>query len=160
MRLAEVLLRLGCHLVGWLIIYSHFIWLGVIPHSGCGSEGEELFRLSLAFSPIAVGAALLLGPAHRLIGVTDYLKWLATPLILLLPLAVIPVMHAFIDTTLGGSGLCPDMIASSWHRGWAPLQLATILFVLYAALRFITGRPLNQWAGRQDLEREYDQEDR
>ena len=153
MRFAEVLLWLGSHLVAWLIIYSHLIWLAVIPHSACGAEAEELFILSLGFSPLVICAALLLGPAHRLIGVVEYLKWLATPLVLLLPLAVIPVTSAFTDTTLGGNGLCPDTIAGAWQRGWAPLQITTMLFVLYAVLRFIAGRPLKSRAGRQALER-------
>ncbi len=69
MRFSEVLLRLGCHLVGWLIIYSHCIWLGLIPQIGCGPEGEELYRLSLGFSPLVIGAALLLGLANKLTSV-------------------------------------------------------------------------------------------
>ncbi len=79
MRFSEVLLRLGCHLVGWLIIYSHCIWLAVIPQIACGPEGEELYRLSLGISPLVIGAALLLGLANKLTSVVAYLKWLAVP---------------------------------------------------------------------------------
>ncbi len=140
MRFSEVLLRLGCHLVGWLIIYSHCIWLGLIPQIGCGPEGEELYRLSLGFSPLVIGAALLLGLANKLTSVVAYLKWMAVPLILLVPLTAIPILTALETTTVGGMGFCDSVTATNWQRSWAPIQIVTIAIVLIAAVRFVIKR--------------------
>jgi hypothetical protein len=140
MRLAEILLRLGCNLVGWMIIYSHCIWLGIIPQIGCGPEGAELYRLSLGFSPIAIGAALLLGLAHKLPSVVGYLKWLAVPLILLVPLTVSPVLAALETTTLGAMGFCESIAAIGWQRAWAPIQVATLLIIVVTSILFVAKR--------------------
>lgn len=133
-------MRLGCNLVGWMIIYSHCIWLAVIPQIGCGSEGDELFRLSLAFSPVAIGAALLLKLAHKLPTVMGYLKWMALPLILLVPLAVSPVLTALEVATLGGTGFCESVAASGWQRAWAPIQIITLLVIVAASILFVAKR--------------------
>jgi len=140
MRLAEVLLRLGCNLVGWMIIYSHCIWLGVIPQIGCGTEGDELFRLSLGFSPIAIGAAMLLGLAHKLPTVVGYLKWMALPLILLVPLAAIPILTALDTATFGGIGFCDSIAATGWQRAWGPIQAGTLLIIVAASVLFVAKR--------------------
>ena len=140
MRFAEILLRLGCNLVGWMIIYSHCIWLAVIPQIGCGPDGDEIFRLSLGFSPIAIGAALLLGLAHKLPTVVGYLKWLALPLILLVPLTVSPILAALETTTFGSMGLCESIAASGWQRAWAPIQIMTLFIIVAASILFVAKR--------------------
>ena len=133
-------MRLGCNLVGWMIIYSHCIWLGVIPQIGCGPEGDELFLLSLVFSPVAIGAALLLGLAHKLPTVVGYLKWMALPLFLLVPLAVIPILTALDTATLGGTGFCDSIAATGWQRAWAPIQIVTLLVIVTASILFVAKR--------------------
>jgi hypothetical protein len=140
MRFAEILLRLGCNLVGWMIIYSHCIWLAVIPQIGCGPDGDEIFRLSLGFSPIAIGAALLLGLAHKLPTVVGYLKWLAAPLILLVPLTVSPIFAALETTTIGSMGFCESIAASGWQRAWAPIQIVTLFVIVAASIHFVAKR--------------------
>ena len=140
MRFAEILLRLGCNLVGWMIIYSHCIWLAVIPQIGCGPEGDEIFRLLLGFSPVAIGAALLLGLAHKLPTVVGYLKWMALPLVLLIPLTVSPVLAALETTTFGSMGFCESIAASGWQRAWAPIQVVTLLIIVAASILFVAKR--------------------
>lgn len=140
MRLSEVLLRLGCNLVGWLMIYSHLIWLAVIPRIGCGPESQELLRLSLGFSPLVIGASLMLGLARPLTAVVGYLKWLAAPLILLIPLAASPVLTALASATIGESGLCDSLAASGWQRVWAPVQAVTLAVIAVLTIRFVVRR--------------------
>lgn len=140
MRFAEIILRLGCNLVGWMIIYSHCIWLGVIPQIVCGPEGDELYRLSLGFSLIAIGAALLLGLAHKLPAVVGYLKWLAAPLIILVPLAISPILSALETTTLGSMGFCESIAATGWQRAWAPIQAVTLMIIVTASILFVAKR--------------------
>jgi hypothetical protein len=137
MGFSEILLRLGSHLVGWLIIYSHLIWVAVIPQISCGPEGEELFRLSLGFSPLVIVASLMLGLAKKLETVVEYLRWLALPLILLFPLAIKPVLTALETTTFGGLGLCEPVSATFWQQAWAPVQIVAIIFILVASVLFI-----------------------
>lgn len=137
MGFSEILLRLGSHLVGWLIIYSHLIWVAVIPQITCGPEGEELFRLSLGFSPLVIVASLVLGLANKLETVVENLRWLALPLILLMPLAIKPVVAALETTTLGGLGLCEPVPATLWQLAWAPVQTVVIVFITVASIRFI-----------------------
>jgi len=134
------LLRLGCNLVGWLIIYSYFIWLGVIPQVGCGTEGTELYRLVLASCPVAIAASMLLGLAHRLTAVIVYLKWLALPLIVLLPLAIGPIAKAVETATLGGLDFCGPLAAADWQRAWAPVQVATVTIIIIVVARFVFKR--------------------
>ena len=136
MRLSEVLLRLGSHLVGWLVIYSHCIWLGVIPQIGCGSESIELFRLSLGFAPLAMIASVLLGFAHRLFSVVAYLKWLAAPLLVLLPLAFRPVIQA-LRTSAEGVDYCGVAQATVWQQVWGPVQCLTLIVIAVMAIRFV-----------------------
>jgi hypothetical protein len=138
MQFSEVLLRLGCNLVGWLIIYSHFIWLGVIPEVGCGTEGAELYRLALASCPVVILASILLGLAHRLTAVVDYLKWLALPLIVLIPLSISPIAGAMETATLGALDFCGLVPAADWQRAWAPVQIATLTIIIIAVFRFVT----------------------
>ncbi|MDH3219583.1 MAG: hypothetical protein OEO19_08620 [Gammaproteobacteria bacterium] len=140
MRFSEVLLRLGCNLVGWLIIYSYFIWLGVIPQVSCGPEGAELYRLVLASCPVAILAAMLLGLAHPLTGVIDYLKWLALPLVILIPLSIDPIAKAMETATLGALDFCGPLPASDWQRAWAPVQIATVTIIVIAVARFLIRR--------------------
>ena len=140
MRFAEVILRLGCNLVGWMIIYSQCIWLAVIPQIVCGPEGDELYRLSLGFSPVAIGAALLLGLAHKLPTVVGYLKWLALPLIILVPLSVSPILSALETTTFGSMGFCESIAATGWQRAWAPIQAVTLTIIVAASILFVAKR--------------------
>ena len=137
MGFSEILLRLGSHLVGWLIIYSHLIWVAVIPQITCGPEGEELFRLSLGFSPLVIVASLILGLANKLETVVESLRWLALPLIFLLPLVIKPVVAALETSTFGGLGLCEPVPATFWQLAWAPVQTVVIIFIIVASIRFV-----------------------
>ena len=137
MRFSEFIARLGCNLVGWLIIYSHLIWLAVVPRLGCGSESDELFRLTLASALLAIMGALMLGLARPLHGIVKYLKWLAYPGALMIPLAASAV-YASIETynTAGGT-ICQTSITGDWLAYWAALEILSLIIILFAGIGFI-----------------------
>ena len=136
MTFAEVLLRLGSHMVAWLVIYTHCIWLAIIPQVGCGSESDELYRLVLLLAPMALLGSCLLGIAGPLRSVVGYLRWLALPLVVLVPLAARPVAMAFAATSMEGLGLCSGAAAGFWERVWAPCQALALLSVAVMSVRF------------------------
>jgi len=136
MTFAEILLRLGSHLVAWLVIYTHCIWLAIIPQVGCGSESDELYRLVLLFAPIALLGSCLLGIAGPLHSVVGHLRWLALPLIVLVPLAARPVAVAFVATSIDGLGICGAAPAGFWERIWAPCQALALVSVAVMSIRF------------------------
>ena len=132
-RLAETLLRLGCSLVGWMVVYAHCIWLATLRVVGCEADGDELWRLLLGFMPFTLGFAFLLGAVARLSEVARTLRWLALPLVALVPLAAVPVYQAVSASTFGGQPIC--LPATDWHAWWGPLQAATLGVVGWRAYR-------------------------
>jgi hypothetical protein len=135
MTLIEVLLRLGCSIVAWLVVYTHCLWLATLYSVGCGSDGSEFWRLLLGFAPITLGFTLLLGSANRIPAIRGTLAWLALPLLLLLPLAVRGLWPTLRSATFNHSAICAEGAASLWHVAWAPVQIATLAAVGFMALR-------------------------
>ena len=133
MSIPEVLLRLGCVLVAWMVVYTQCIWLATLRTIGCGPDGDEMWRLLLGFSPFAIGFAVLLTAIHALPEIARILRWAALPLVVLVPLAALPVMSALNATTFGGDPICGDPAA--WHRWWAPVQIVTLVSISFAAIR-------------------------
>ena len=132
--MAEVLLRLGCTLVGWMVVYTHLIWLATLRVIGCSPDGDEMWRLLLGFAPFAVGFAFLLTALRGLPDVSRILRWLAIPLTVLLPVAAIPVVVALAATTLGNESICGGA-QTTWHVWWAPIQFAALLVIGWRAWR-------------------------
>ena len=148
MTVTELFLRLGAHLVAWLVLYTYCIWLAVIPQVGCGSEGQELFRLVFGFAPFAMLAALLLRVAYPLHSVVGYLKWLAVPMVILVPLALRPIVDVFSSVTLDALAYCGQSAAPVWHLAWAPCNFAGLALISFLSVRFFfRARQIVQKAG-------------
>ena len=133
-KIAEMLLRLGCSLVGWMVVYTHCIWLGTLRVVGCGPDGDELWRLLLGFVPFAVGFSFLLTSTARFTEVAKILRWLAVPLVVLIPLAALPVFSAISSTTFASQPICGPSLAA-WHAWWGPVQLFTLIVVGWRVFR-------------------------
>jgi len=134
MTVAEVLLRIGCTIVAWLLLYTHCLWLSVVQQVGCGSDADALWRLLLGLIPITVTFGLLIGAANKVSSVQATLRLGAIPLLILLPLALSAVWPTFTTSTLGNQPIC-GIRDVAWHQWWAPVQLAVLVFIGVIAYR-------------------------
>ena len=146
MSFAEILLRLGCLLVGWILLGVHGLVLSVIPSLECASSGDG-WLAALVLGVPAAGVPLLFRYGSGLRDMAATVRWLALPYAGLLVLAARPVFDAFSGTTLAGGPLCAAapgemLLGAGWlARAWAPLQLLLLAALAWAALRlFLTAR--------------------
>lgn len=143
MNLIEILLRLGCSMVAWMIVYTHCIWTATLRVVGCQSSGDELWRLLLGFAPITLGFCMLLNASHKMPGVNRILAYLGIPLIGLIPLALVAIWPSIGSATIDGQAICSTGSAALWHRLWAPVQLLTFGAIAFAVV--------HQWRARNAL---------
>ena len=128
-------LRLGCSLVGWMVVYAYCLWMATLRVIGCGVDGDEFWRLLLAFAPIALGFAALIGVSARLPSIHQILRWGFVPLLLLVPLGVLSAWPTFDVVNLQGKGICSAAPSASWQQWRAPAQFVTLLLISAAAWR-------------------------
>lgn len=134
MSLIEVLLRLGCNLVAWMVVYTHIVWLATLRVIGCEAASDQFWRLLLGFAPVAIGFSFLLGAMNKIPEIARILRLLGVPLVVLLPLATWPVVSALRTSTFESSPICGIEIAS-WHSWWAPVQLVSLLIITISVVR-------------------------
>jgi hypothetical protein len=132
--LAEVFLRLGCVLVAWMMLYAHILWLAALYAMGCGPDGDELHRVLLGLAPVTVAFAYLLRVTRPFAEIHSMLRWLAIPLLLLLPFVGRSLWQVFRTVNLEGSALCANGAPQTWQILWTPIQLLTLLLVAYMVL--------------------------
>ena len=135
MRFAEVFLRLGSSLVGWMVVYAHVLWLAVLFRLSCGPDGDEMHKLLLGMAPITIGFAFALSATRPLHEVHSMLRWLGIPLLLLMPFVARSVWQVFEAANLDAAAVCTDEPPATWQTLWAPAQVLTIALVLFNVLR-------------------------
>ncbi len=135
MRFAEIFLRIGSALVAWMVLYAHFLWLAALRAIGCGPDGDEIYLLLLGMVPLSCGASLLIGVTRKLPEVHSMLRWLALPLLLLLPLALWSTWTVIVRVHSHGEPICAAGETSAWEVLWAPVQLLTLGLVTAMMLR-------------------------
>ncbi len=155
MTLAEILLRLGCTLVGWMLVYAHALMLAVISRLDCTAQGPRFGRDALLFAGLAALFLPLIPMGRKLPGLTSILRAFTVPLALAVPLAVREVWPFAVGSTLGDASLCAVLEptaagspAAPWHAWWAPLQLAVLAGAVVAAVSFWRPVALGSGAGR------------
>ena len=122
MRFAEVFLRLGSSLVGWMLVYTYMVWLAALNVMGCGPDGDGMHRLLFGIAPFAVLMTLLLRLTGPFPDIQRMLSWLGLPILLLLPFVLRNIWAVFERTNLGGLAICSDAATSSPQVYWAPMQ--------------------------------------
>lgn len=135
MRFAEVFLRLGSALVAWMVIYAHMLWLAVLFRLACGPDGDEMHRLLLGLAPFAIGASFALRATRTLEEIHSMLRWLAVPLLFLLPFVGRSIWQAVDATVTNEAAFCADVPPSTWQVIWAPIQIFTVALILYGSYR-------------------------
>jgi hypothetical protein len=137
---AELFLRLGTALLAWMVLIAYFLWLAAVRVSGCSADDDALWRLLLAFAPLALLAALLVWLTRPLDEVHRILRWGWVPVALLVPLALASVWPTLERAALAGLEICGDGTAPVWQVWWAPAQL-TVMVVVGVLLRRAWRRP-------------------
>jgi hypothetical protein len=131
MRFAEVFLRLGSAFVGWMLLYTYFVWLAALHAMGCGPDGDAMHRVLLGLAPFAVAMALLLRATRPIPEIHKLLSRLAIPLALLLPFVLKNIWVVFKRGNLESLALCTNQPAGFVENIWAPAQfLATCLLTV------------------------------
>lgn len=141
MSLIEMLLRLGCVMVAWMVVYAHLLWLATARVVGCEGDGDALWQLLLGFAPFAVAFTLCLDLLRQLPDIHRTLRWAAAPLVLLAPLCLAAIWPIWRRATIDGLAICSDAPAVWWQSAWAPLQLLTLLIIGAMVWRLWRPRP-------------------
>lgn len=134
MRFAEVFLRLGCSLVGWMLVFTFVVWLAALHVMGCGPDGDEMHMLLLGLAPVACGCALMLRMTGAFPEIHRMLSWLGVPLLLLLPLVLRNIWTVFSRTNIEGLAICTAADPATWQRIWAPAQMCAVVCIALLVL--------------------------
>ena len=137
MKFAEVFLRLGSSLVAWMMLYAYVLWLAVLNTLGCGPDGDEMHRLLLGMAPAACGFAFLLRVTRSMPEVHSIIRWLAAPLLLLMPLALISIWSVFTSANVESLSICSNNSAVLWERAWSSVQLISLILIAYLLTRVL-----------------------
>jgi len=125
-RFAEVFLRLGCSLVGWMMLYAHAVWLAALHRIGCGPDGGEMHALLLGIAPMAAAMSFLPRLTRPFTDIQSILRWLALPLALLLPFELYNIWSVAAIVHGAGAGICGESPPVSWHYWWTPAQVGAL----------------------------------
>lgn len=135
MRFAEVLLKLGVSLVGWIVVYAHILWLAVAGKVACGPDGDEVFRVLLGLSPLTLVCIWLLRASRSLGDVHRTLLWASLPLLLLSPFALKAFAMVAASVNLHGRSICGPGPPALWEQIWAPAQLLVLTIAAVVIVR-------------------------
>lgn len=136
MQFAEVFLRLGVALVGWMVIYAHFLWLAALHAMGCGPDGDEMHKLLLGLAPFTIGLSFALRATRPFDEIHRILRWLGVPLILLTPFAIRSVWQVLQSVYVTGASICAAAAPpGTWENVWVPAQCGTLILVLFMIFR-------------------------
>ncbi|MEZ4292614.1 MAG: hypothetical protein R3E53_19580 [Myxococcota bacterium] len=151
MSFAEIILRVGASIGGWLTFIGHALTLSVLRQAACDPASDELWRGTLLFGVLAIAGLLFVG---RGLPWRSAIRWLALPALALALHAGWQIGAAFGATTLDGASLCTwagsqandaafvhAATATSLERIWPPFQLAVLAFGVVQAIRFWLGDP-------------------
>jgi len=122
MSFAEVFGRLGMAIVTWLCIYAWLVWTAVLRVAECETSGDDLWAVVAGFGVLVALLSPALAMTRALPDVHVVIRNLAWPLVLLVPLAVMPLWSAWSHTTMHEQPLCQAAPGAPWHFWWAPLQ--------------------------------------
>jgi hypothetical protein len=147
MTLAEIVLRIGGGLGGWLLFIAHALVIAVVPRADCDPASDEMWIGTLALAAVTVGAVPLLELGMGLPS-RESTRWLAVLALPLAGLAAVGVAPALVGTTLDGGPLCaiagalpanPELAARSAtgvQRIWPMAQLLVLAACSAQAFRY------------------------
>ena len=134
MRFAEVFLRLGASLVGWMMVFTYLVWIAALHAMGCGPDGDAMHRVLLGVGPLALAMSLALRSTRPFPDIHRMLGHLAWPAMLLGLFAVKNTWIVFERTNLRGLATCAETAPSTLQLIWAPAQFFVLLSLAVALL--------------------------
>lgn len=114
-----------------MMLYAHVLWLAALYAMACGPDGDEIHRVLLGLAPMTAGFALLLRLTRPFAEIHSMLRWLALPLLLLLPFATRSLWQVFQQVHLDTSAICANVAPPLWQTIWVPAQVLTLLWLSY-----------------------------
>jgi len=143
MSFAEIVLRIGGAIGGWLTFIAYALTLGVLGRADCDPNSQELWRGTLFFGFLTALALLLVG---RGLQWRRALRWLASIAAALGVYAGLVILPAIGAVTLGGDSLCgvtraggdafSGFVATPLERLWPLVQFAILALGLVQAARY------------------------
>ncbi len=130
MRFAEVFLRIGCSLVGWMILITYVVWLAVAGRIACNEDAAELYHLLLFAAPIAMFLALMIRATRVLPEIHRTMRWIGLFPALFLPNAVITIGTAARSVFVSGTGPCGIGLAEGGFPVWPVVQAIALLGIV------------------------------
>jgi hypothetical protein len=125
MPAAELLLRLGCSLTAWLVLFAHTLWLAALGAVGCTSDGAQPWLALLWWTPITLLFAALLRVGLTVPGIAGALRLPTLALLPLLAYAARTPLAVLDAVNVRGQPLCDA--TGAWIRIWSPLQLLLVV---------------------------------
>ena len=143
MSFAEIILRIGASIGGWLIFIGLCLTLSVIPEADCDPHSDELWRGTLFFAFLSALGLLFVS---RGLQWSHAIRWFALPSAGLALYAAIGIVPALAGTSIAGGPLCAiaspsasslaGFEASPLERVWPVIQLAVLAGGVGQALRY------------------------
>lgn len=140
MRFAEVVLRAGAGIVGFMVGFAQCLLLMLVPGISCEIPGNDPFFASFVLGiPLAVLLAVMgWGRTMR-----SSLRWVALPFGALVPLAALAIFPYLGADGASAIHACSINAAPSqtaplalWQRVWAPFQLILLAVLGLQCIRY------------------------
>ncbi len=139
---AEIILRIGTAIGGWLIFIGHALIIAVLPQADCDPTSDQLWRGTLFFGVLSGLALFFVG---RGLEWSRALRFFAVPAGLLALYATWQILPAIPTTTIGGASLCAiaqptspigDVGATPLEQVWPVAQLVVFALGSVQSLRY------------------------
>ena len=147
MSFAEIILRIGASIGGWLIFIGYALTLAVIRQADCDPTSDELWRGTLFFGLLSGLSLLFVG---RGLPWRNTIRWFSIPAIGLAVYAGLGIFPALGATSIDGASLCgltntsmssdelSGFRASNLERIWPVVQLVVLCGGILQSVRYWT----------------------
>lgn len=143
MSFAEIILRVGVSVGGWLIYISLALVLAVVPRATCDPTTDEFWRGTFFFGLLALAGLFCIGQGFQW---RESLRWFAVPAVGLSLYAGYVIFPGLTATSLNGESLCfianPNVPtldgyeATTIERLWPVMQLVVLGIGVVQSLRY------------------------
>ncbi len=130
MRFAEVFLRIGCSLVGWMILIAYVVWLAVAGRIACTDDTVDLYNLLFFAAPIAMFLALMIRATRALPDIHRTMRWIGVFPALFIPNAVLTITAAAKSVFASTTGPCGIGLTEGGFPIWPVIQAISLLGIV------------------------------